>query len=137
MCISDWSSDGCSSDLDWKSSHLSPQKCGESSKHGELIRVFSLSLTALARKPDDIFILLVGKVEHMNLSAFGQMSLDSPKVSLIVFFAIAEPSIDRKLAHFKAFIKQKFPEFRRFARVFLGVHRQVEHYEYPHQPVST
>src|SRR3546814_2435672 len=60
----------------------------------------------------------------MNLSAFGQMSLDSPKVSLIVFFAIAEPSIDRKLAHFKAFIKQKFPEFRRFARVFLGVHRQ-------------
>src|SRR3546814_14627720 len=73
----------------------------------------------------------------MNLSAFGQMSLDSPKVSLIVFFAIAEPSIDRKLAHFKAFIKQKFPEFRRFARVFHGVHRQVEHYEYPHQPVST
>src|SRR3546814_1178906 len=72
----------------------------------------------------------------MNLSAFGQMSLDSPKVCLIVFFAIAEPSIDRKLAHFKAFIKQKFPELRRFARVFLGVHRQVEHYEHPHQPVS-
>src|SRR3546814_11013599 len=70
----------------------------------------------------------------MNLSAFGQMSLDSPKVSLIVFFAIAEPSIDRKLAHFKAFIKQKFPEFRRFERVFLGVHRQVEHYEFPHPP---
>src|ERR1044072_1150338 len=110
---------------------------GESSKHGELIRVFSLSLTALARKPDDVFILIVGKVEHMNLAALGQTSLGSPKIRLIVFFAIAEPSIDRKLAHFKAFIQQKLPEFCCFACVFFRVHGQVEHDEYPHQPVST
>src|SRR3546814_4202387 len=64
MRISDWSSDVCSSDL--------------------LIRVFPLPLAALARKADDIFILLVGKIEHMNLTAFGQIGLDPPKVGFIM-----------------------------------------------------
>src|SRR3546814_12583717 len=72
----------------------------------------------------------------MNLTAFGQIGLDPPKVGFIMFFAIAEPSIDRKLAHFEALIKQKLAKFGCFPRAFLRVHGQVEHEEYPHQPVS-
>src|SRR3546814_4202045 len=72
----------------------------------------------------------------MNLTAFGQIGLDPPKVGFIMFFAIAEPSIDRKLAHFEALIKQKLAKFGCFPRAFLRVHGQVEHDEYPHQPVS-
>src|SRR3546814_1765428 len=50
-------------------------------------------------------------MEHMNLPACGQIGLDPPKVGFIMFFAIAEPSIDRNLAHFEALIKQKLAKF--------------------------
>src|SRR3546814_16602710 len=72
----------------------------------------------------------------MNLTAFGQIGLDPPKVGFIMFFAIAEPSIDRKLAHFEALIKQKLAKFGCFTRAFLRVHGQVDHEEYTHQPLS-
>ena len=97
----------------------------------------ALAQTPLAGKAYDILILFVGKIEDMDISALGQVGFDSSQISLVVFLAVTKAGIDRKLAHFKTFVEQEFAKLGRFAGVLLGIDRQVEHYEYPHQPVST
>src|SRR3546814_2335017 len=72
----------------------------------------------------------------MDVAFLRQISLDSAQVRIEAVFAIAKTSIDRKLAHFESLIEQEFAEFRRVVHLLLGAHRQIEHHENPHQPIS-
>jgi hypothetical protein len=72
----------------------------------------------------------------VDVAAIWQARLDPPHIGFELFLAVAEPSIDRKLALLKTFIQQEFAEFRCRARLFPGCHGQVEHHENPHQSVS-
>src|SRR3546814_1393569 len=72
----------------------------------------------------------------MVVAFLRQISLDSSQVRIEAVFAIAKTSIDRKLAHFESLIEQELADVRRVVHLLLGAHRQIEHHENPHQPIS-
>jgi hypothetical protein len=98
-------------------------KSPQFSKKGELIGIFPLTLSALAGKADDIFILLVRESQDVDVTAIRQTDLDSAHIRLELVFAVAETSIHRKLAFLETFIEQEFPEFGRGPTLGLCAYR--------------
>src|SRR5206468_3615345 len=88
------------------------------------------------RESDDILILPIGEGEDMDVALLRQIPLDSLQMRFEAVLAVAEASIDRELAHLKTFVEQELTKFGGVAHLFLGAHRQVEHHENPHKPIS-
>jgi hypothetical protein len=102
----------------------------------ELIWVFPLAPSSLARKSDDIFILPVREGEYFDVAAIRQICLYAPTIRLELFLTIAEARVYRKLTLFEAFVEQKLAKFRRRPRLSLRRYRKIEHDENPHEPIS-
>ncbi len=79
--------------------------------------------TCLIGKSYDIFILLVGKLENIDVPSFRQGGFDLPDIRFELFFSVTETQIIRELAHLEANIQQKLSEFRCVVALFSCLYR--------------
>ena len=106
------------------------------SKQHQLFRIFSGASATLIRKMYNITILSVGKIQDLDIALFWQISFDVVDPGLKRLLAVYEAGVDRKLAALKTLVEQEIAKIRGCLALWLGVGWQVEHHEYPHDPVS-
>ena len=107
-----------------------------SSKQHQLFRIFSGCPATLIGEVYDIAILTVGEVKDLDVALLRQVSFDPVHSGLEALLSVYETSIYGELAAFETFVEQEFAKISRRFALPSGIGGQVEHNEYPHDPVS-
>lgn len=106
--------------------HISP------SKKRQLIRCFRHGNGLSILKSDNVRKLFIRKKQNADVAVGRNMRFDAFDKRVCHFARAAKAQINRKLAHFKAFIQQIIAK-RRCALAFFGVgYGQIEHDHHPH-----